>query len=68
MMHGAHELIDRPLDEGDVLSGANTIIYLGKLREGTKVRRALHVAKHRGSRCSEEIHPFRITDRGLQID
>jgi KaiC/GvpD/RAD55 family RecA-like ATPase len=54
-----------PLDEGDVLANANTIIQLGKLRDGSKMRRALHIAKHRGSAASDEIVPFEITDRGL---
>ncbi len=61
------ELIRRPLDEGDVLANANTIIQLGKIRDGTKVRRALHIAKHRGSAASDKIVPFEITERGLQL-
>jgi KaiC/GvpD/RAD55 family RecA-like ATPase len=61
------ELIGRPLDEGDVLANANTIIQLGKIRDGSKVRRALHIAKHRGSAASDEIVPFEITDRGLLL-
>ncbi|MHB8902715.1 MAG: RAD55 family ATPase, partial [Thermoguttaceae bacterium] len=51
-------LIERPLDEGDVLANANTIIYLGKIREGTRFRRAMYVAKHRGSVCPDEIIPY----------
>ncbi len=61
-------LIERPLDEGDVLSGANTIIYLGKIREGTRFYRAMYVAKHRGSRCPDEILPYRINDRGISLE
>ena len=61
------ELIRRPLDEGDVLANANTIIQLGKIRDGAKVRRALHIAKHRGSAASDKIVPFEITERGLQL-
>jgi KaiC/GvpD/RAD55 family RecA-like ATPase len=61
------QLIDRPLDEGDLLSNANTVIYLGKIRDGLKLRRALYVAKHRGSAASDEIHPFEIDDRGLHV-
>ncbi len=30
------ELIGRPLEEGDVLANANTIIQLGKVRDGSK--------------------------------
>lgn len=61
-------MLERPLDEGDLLAGANTIIYLGKRKspEG-KLTRALHVAKHRGSACSDDIVPYVIEDRGLRL-
>ncbi len=62
------DLIERPLDEGDVISNANTLIYMGKVREGQRVGRALHVAKHRGSACRDDIIPYTIDERGLQID
>lgn len=61
------DLLGRPLDAGDVLSNANTIILMGKTRDGTKMGRALHVAKHRGSACSEAIVPFETTERGLNL-
>jgi KaiC/GvpD/RAD55 family RecA-like ATPase len=61
-------LIERPLDEGDVLSNASTIIHLGKIREGMHFRRAMYVTKHRGSACTDEIIPYRIDDRGLRLD
>jgi hypothetical protein len=61
-------LIERPLDEGDVLSNANTIIHLGKIREGTRFRRAMYVTKHRGSACSDEIIPDSIGDKGLVLE
>lgn len=72
MLCTAHEtsldgLIERPLDEGDALANANTIIHLGKIREGTKFRRALYIAKHRGSACTDEIVPYHIDDRGIQL-
>ena len=60
-------LIERPLDEGDVLSNANTVIHLGKIREGTRFRRAMYVTKHRGSACTDEIIPYEIDDRGLNL-
>lgn len=60
-------LLGRPLDSGDVLSNANTIILMGKTREGSKMGRALHVAKHRGSACDESIVPYEITERGLKL-
>jgi len=73
LLQTAHEasldaLLDRPLNEGDLLSNANTVIYMGKVREGTKFRRALYVAKHRGSACSDEIIPYRIDERGIQLE
>lgn len=61
-------LVERPLDEGDVLSNANTVIYLGKIREGTRFRRAMYVAKHRGSVCPDEILPYRIEDGGIVLE
>jgi KaiC/GvpD/RAD55 family RecA-like ATPase len=60
-------LISRPLAEGDLLANANTLIYLGKIRDGNHIGRALYIAKHRGSACQEEIVPFRIGDGGLEI-
>jgi KaiC/GvpD/RAD55 family RecA-like ATPase len=60
-------LIERPLSEGDVLSNASTVIHLGKIREGTKFRRAMYVSKHRGSACTEEIIPYHIEDRGIVL-
>jgi len=62
-----NEMIERPLDEGDALSNANTLIYMGKIREGNRVNRGLYVAKHRGSSCSDDIIPYEIDDAGLQL-
>lgn len=59
------ELLCRPIESGDELSNANTIILMGKVRDGLKMRRALHVAKHRGSACDDAIVPFEITETGL---
>lgn len=72
LLYTSHEimlddLISRPLDEGDALSNANTLIYMGKIREGNKIGRALYVAKHRGSACNEAIVPYTINDQGLQL-
>ena len=61
------ELIRRPLNEGDVLANANTIIQLGKIADGGKMTRALHIAKHRGSAASDAIVPFEITEHGLRL-
>lgn len=72
LLYTSHEmmlddLISRPLDEGDALSNANTLIYMGKVREGTRILRGMYVAKHRGSACTEEIMPYTIDDRGLRL-
>ncbi|MCA9227194.1 MAG: recombinase RecA [Planctomycetales bacterium] len=72
LLYTSHEmmlddLISRPLDEGDALSNANTLIYMGKIREGSRVGRALYIAKHRGSPCDDRITPFTIDDGGLKI-
>jgi KaiC/GvpD/RAD55 family RecA-like ATPase len=61
------DLLCRPLDSGDVLSNANTIILMGKTRDGSNMGRGLHVAKHRGSACDDSIVPFEITGAGLKL-
>ncbi len=72
LLYTSHEvmlddLITRPIESGDTLSNANTIILMGKTREGNKMGRALHVAKHRGSACDESIVSYRIHETGLQL-
>lgn len=61
-------MVERPLEEGGVLANANTVIYMGKIREGTFFRRAMYVAKHRGSACADEIIPYRITEAGIELE
>jgi hypothetical protein len=61
-------LIERPLEDGDMLAGANTLIYMGKIRDGVKLRRALYISKHRGSACSDEIAFYNIDDHGLRVE
>jgi KaiC/GvpD/RAD55 family RecA-like ATPase len=73
LLYTCHEtmldsLIERPLQSGDLMAGANTLIYLGKIREGKTLHRALYIAKHRGSSCSEEVATYTIDDAGLTID
>ena len=60
-------MLEKPLDEGDLLASANTIIYLGKIREGNKFSRAMYVAKHRGSVCPDEILRYDIDEHGLRL-
>ena len=50
-----------------MLANANTIILMGKTREGGKMGRALQIAKHRGSACDESIRPYEITGHGLRL-
>lgn len=72
LLYTSHEvrlddLIDRPLESGDELSNANTIILMGKVRDGNRMGRALHIAKHRGSAVDDGIIPFEINESGLVI-
>ncbi|HTM54367.1 MAG TPA: ATPase domain-containing protein [Pirellulales bacterium] len=62
------ELIARPLSNGDLLAAANTVIYMGKVREGGRLLRGLYIAKHRGSACSDEIAHYTIGERGLTLE
>ncbi len=62
------DLIERPLADGDPLATANTLVYMGKIRDGSKLARGLFVAKHRGSACSDEIHRYAIDDAGLRLE
>ncbi|WP_298868943.1 ATPase domain-containing protein [uncultured Gimesia sp.] len=61
------DLIQRPIESGDVLSNANTIILMGKIREENRMSRALHIAKHRGSAVDEAIVPFAIQESGIEL-
>jgi KaiC/GvpD/RAD55 family RecA-like ATPase len=62
------DLLAEPIGEGDVFSNANTVILMGRTREQGKLGRALHVAKHRGSACGDEIQPYHLTAHGLAFD
>ena len=59
------DLIARPLDEGDIIANANTLILMGKTRDGNQMGRGMFIAKHRGSVCSESILPYKIDDSGI---
>jgi KaiC/GvpD/RAD55 family RecA-like ATPase len=72
LLYTSHEsmlddLVSRPLDEGDMLSNANTLIYMGKIRDGNRLTRGLYIAKHRGSPCDERIVEYQISDSGLRL-
>ena len=61
------DLVERGLDEGDSLANANTVIYMGRIREGEKFARGLVIAKHRGSACTDEVIRYRIGEKGLAV-
>ncbi|QDV56965.1 RAD55 family ATPase [Rosistilla oblonga] len=61
------QLIDRPLANGDLGALANTLIYMGKIRDGLQMRRGLYIAKHRGSQCDDNVRLFEIDEAGLQL-
>ncbi|MGD9724641.1 MAG: RAD55 family ATPase [Pirellulales bacterium] len=61
------QLIERPLADGDVLATANTLIYMGKLRDGTRLSRGLYISKHRGSACTDDIVRYTIDDGGIKL-
>jgi len=72
LLYTSHEvmlddLISRPIQSGDVLSNANTIIMLGKTRDGNRIGRAIYVAKHRGSACADMVLPYHITEQGIVL-
>jgi KaiC/GvpD/RAD55 family RecA-like ATPase len=61
------DLLAQPIGEGDIFSNANTIILMGRTRHDGRIGRALYVAKHRGSACGDEVLPYRITERGVEV-
>lgn len=46
---------------------ADDVIVLYRIPRETSFARALHVWKMRGSRHSEKIHPYNITERGIVV-
>ncbi len=60
------DLIAKPLGDGDVFSNANTVILMGRTRDGGGLGRSLVVVKHRGSACGDEILPYRIGGGGIE--
>lgn len=61
------DLIARPLVDGDALAAANTLIYMGKIRDGDRFSRGLFIAKHRGSACSDDILRYSIDEKGIRL-
>jgi hypothetical protein len=61
------DLLARPIESGDALSNASTVILMGKTRDGNRMGRALHIAKHRGSISDSSIVAFDITGNGVMM-
>ena len=61
------QLMQRPLADGDLVAGANTLILMGRILESGRMKRALYIAKHRGSACDDNIRIFEINDRGPHL-
>lgn len=61
-------LLEKPLDNGDLLAVANTLIFMGRVRREGGFSRAMAIAKHRGSPCSESFLPYTIGGHGLQME
>ena len=61
------QLITRPLSDGDLAAGANTVILMGRQLIDGQMLRALYVAKHRGSYADQRIIPFDIGDEGIRF-
>ena len=59
------DLMTDPIGSGDVFATANTIILMGRTRDEGRLGRAMVIPKHRGSACSDEIIPYRISDQGI---
>ena len=61
------KLEESPTPPGDLAINANTLILLGKIRQGGKLRRALRIVKHRASPADESVHPFEVNETGLHF-
>lgn len=62
------QLMTRPLADGDLAAGANTVILMGRLLQDGRMNRGLYIAKHRGSPVDDRILHFSINDSGIALD
>lgn len=60
------DLIAAETQEDDLTTNATTIILLGRVPDGPRIRRAAFVLKNRGRACSDEMVFFEVTDKGLR--
>ena len=57
------------IEQGQTAGGAPLKPPIGGTGvDAGRLGRALYVAKHRGSYCSDEVLPYHLTDRGVQIE
>jgi hypothetical protein len=61
------DLMTDPIAAGDLFATANTIILMGRTRQEGSLGRAMVIPKHRGSQCSDEIIPYRISEQGIVL-
>ncbi len=61
------QLMTRPLADGDLAAGANTIVLMGRILNEGRMQRALYIAKHRGSAADDRILPFTIGEQGIEL-
>lgn len=61
------QLMTEPLSDGDLAAGANTVVLMGRQLVDGSMKRALYIAKHRGSYADQRIIPFEIDDAGIQF-
>lgn len=62
------DLIKRKAEAGGLEVNANTIILMGKEKEGNKIKKKLYISKHRGSYASDDIYEVQIQSDKLEID
>ncbi|MBP8954355.1 MAG: recombinase RecA [Armatimonadetes bacterium] len=60
------DLIAAETQEDDLTTNATTIIVMGRVIDGAKVRRGAFILKNRGGQCPDEIRFFEVTAQGLR--
>ncbi len=60
------QLIEKSWTDGDLAAGANTVIFMGRIKRDGGMGRGLFIAKHRGSYCSDAILEYSINSNGIQ--
>jgi len=60
------DLITAETQQDDLTTNATTVLLLGRVLDGARVRRAAFVLKNRGRQCSDEMVFYEITDAGMR--